>query len=410
MSVTAELGRSELLALNRRLTKKAAQLEAVNVELEQIGELYSTVMENMVEGLYVVDPAGRMLLMNSAASTLLGWSREELLGRSLHDIVHGRHASGSPRSTDECELVSAYRDGGTVHCAWDTFVCKDGSLIPVAYSASPLASGGRMRGAVIVFRDITAELDTRRRAESELHTLVWVGRVREALDGDRMRLYSQPIVPLRGGARSEELLLRMLTLEGELVSPDAFLPTAERHGLIGEIDGWVVGKAIRLAAAGRRVEINLSAASVGDRQLLALIEHELRGGEADPANLVFEITETALMRDVDAGEAFTRALTEMGCKLALDDFGTGFGSFTYLKRFPISYLKIDIEFVRHLASNPANQHLVKAIVNLAEGFGHETIAEGVEDEETLALLRDYGVDYAQGFHLGPPAPSDGAPA
>jgi EAL domain-containing protein (putative c-di-GMP-specific phosphodiesterase class I) len=238
---------------------------------------------------------------------------------------------------------------------------------------------------------------------------LWLRRVREALDGDRMRLYSQPIIPLRGGARSEELLLRMLTLEGELVSPDAFLPIAERHGLIGEIDGWVVGKAIRLAAAGRRVEINLSAASVGDRQLLALIERELRAGEADPANLVFEITETALMRDVDAGEAFTRALTEMGCKLALDDFGTGFGSFTYLKRFPISYLKIDIEFVRQLASNPANRHLVKAIVNLAEGFGHETIAEGVEDEETLALLREYGVDYAQGFHLGPPAPSDCAP-
>ena len=93
-----------------------------------------------------------------------------------------------------------------------------------------------------------------------------------------------------------------------------------------------------------------------------------------------------------------------GCEIALDDFGTGFGSFTYLKRLPIQYLKIDIDFVRDLVANPANQHVVKAIVNLARGFGQETIAEGVEDAQTLDLLRDYGVDFAQGFYIGRPAP------
>jgi EAL domain-containing protein (putative c-di-GMP-specific phosphodiesterase class I) len=119
---------------------------------------------------------------------------------------------------------------------------------------------------------------------------------------------------------------------------------------------------------------------------------------------VFEITETALMTDIQVGEAFARGLVDLGCSLALDDFGTGFGSFTYLKHLPLKYLKIDVEFVRQLASSSPDQHLVKAIVSLAEGFGHETIAEGVEDEETLELLREYGVDYAQGFHLGRPAP------
>ena len=158
----------------------------------------------------------------------------------------------------------------------------------------------------------------------------------------------------------------------------------------------------------QRVEANLSARSVGNFALLPLIERELRDSGADPANLVFEITETALMGDIEKGEAFAHGLADIGCGLALDDFGTGFGSFTYLKALPIGYLKIDIEFVRDLDSSPANQHLVKAIVNLARSFGHRTIAEGVEDERTLELLREYGVDFAQGYFLGRPAPIDPA--
>ncbi|MHB8491405.1 MAG: EAL domain-containing protein, partial [Solirubrobacteraceae bacterium] len=119
------------------------------------------------------------------------------------------------------------------------------------------------------------------------------------------------------------------------------------------------------------------------------------------------ITETALMLDIDAGAAFARGLAQLGCRFALDDFGTGFGSFTYLKAMPISFLKIDVDFVRDLRTNPANQHLVRAIVGLARGFGYETIAEGVEDADTYALLGEFGVDYAQGFHLGRPSPATG---
>jgi EAL domain-containing protein (putative c-di-GMP-specific phosphodiesterase class I) len=123
-----------------------------------------------------------------------------------------------------------------------------------------------------------------------------------------------------------------------------------------------------------------------------------------PSNLVFEITETAAMADIHAGEVSARGLERLGCSLALDDFGTGFGSFTYLKRLPLKYLKIDVEFVRNLDSNRANQHLVKATVGLARDFGYQTIAEGVEDHETLMLLKSYGVDFAQGFYLGHPSP------
>jgi EAL domain-containing protein (putative c-di-GMP-specific phosphodiesterase class I) len=112
------------------------------------------------------------------------------------------------------------------------------------------------------------------------------------------------------------------------------------------------------------------------------------------------------MRDIDAGEAFAKGLTDLGCGLALDDFGTGFGSFTYLKRLPIGYLKIDIEFVRDLLTNPANQHVVRAIVSLAKAFNLQSVAEGIEDQATWDFLRQEGVDFGQGFHLGYPVPID----
>ena len=112
------------------------------------------------------------------------------------------------------------------------------------------------------------------------------------------------------------------------------------------------------------------------------------------------------MQDIDVGQVFAQGLSNLGCRLALDDFGTGFGSFTYLKRLPVDYLKIDVEFTRDLESSAANRHVIRAIVSLAQAFGLRTIAEGVEDEATLALLREDGVDFAQGFHLGRPAPID----
>jgi len=151
-------------------------------------------------------------------------------------------------------------------------------------------------------------------------------------------------------------------------------------------------------------QINVSAESVVTSDLSAFIEREIVETRCDPANLVFEITETALMRDIEKGRAFAEGVGRLGCSVALDDFGTGFGTFTHLKKLKVMYLKIDIEFVRGLVNSPENQHVVKAIVNLAHGFGCLTVAEGVEDGDVLAMLKDFDVDYAQGFHLGRPAP------
>jgi PAS domain S-box-containing protein len=373
-------------------------------ERRQSEDFRSVVMDNMAEGLYSMDGEGRITFMNAAASEMLGWTDHELRGRTAHEAFHFQRPDGSSFPEEECEISHVRTGGKSIAVSNDAFTRQDGTILPVAYSAAPLAGPSEVHGAVVVFRDVTEEQAERLRMQRELDSLTWVGRIRDALDEGRLVLYSQPIEPLRDGEPSEELLIRMIGRDNEVIPPGSFLPAAEKFGLIMEIDHWVMTQAIRLAASGRRVEANLSAESIGNVELLSAIEEQLRQTGADPANIVFEITETALMRDIEAGQAFAEGLVQLGCGIALDDFGTGFGSFTYLKKLPVKYLKIDIEFVRHLVTNPANQHLVHAIVSLAQGFGHQTIAEGVEDEETLTLLRDYGVDFAQGFYIGRPAP------
>ena len=373
-------------------------------ERKEIEEFRAAVMDNMAEGLITVDGDGCVKYMNHAAAKLLGWTEDELRGKPMHAAIHFQRADGTLCPDEDCPIVKVRSEGLNVRVADETFTRKDGTTFPVAYSSAPVHVGGGPRGAVVVFRDVTDELGDTAQAMLELTKLSWVGRIRDALDDGRFVLYSQPIIPLGDGDPSEELLLRMVGPSGNVILPGSFLPVAEKYGLIGEIDRWVVTEAVGLAATGRRVEVNLSAASVNTLDMLPFIERKLYETGADPANIWFEITETALMHDIDAGASFIRRLVNLGCRFALDDFGTGFGSLMYLKRLPVDYLKIDIEFVKDLTTNPANLHLVKAVVALAHGFGAQTIAEGVEDEETLALLRIEQVDFAQGFHIGRPTP------
>ena len=138
------------------------------------------------------------------------------------------------------------------------------------------------------------------------------------------------------------------------------------------------------------------------------VEEQLRDAGADPHNVVFEITETAAARDIAQATRLAEQLSELGCGFALDDFGTGYGSFTYLKHLPVDYLKIDIEFVRHLKPDSPDLQVVSAIIDVARKFGIQTVAEGVENEEALELLRELGADFAQGYHLGRPARSTDA--
>jgi PAS domain S-box-containing protein len=374
-------------------------------EQKEAEEFRAVVMDNMAEGLYALDADGLVTYMNPAASSMLGWTEDELRGKPMHATVHFQRVDGSKIPVDEFPLLRVRTQGRSVRILDDAYTRKDGSIFPVAYSSAPVRSGRTLQGVVVVFRDITDEKKEQAAAQRELDALTWLGRIRDAIDDNRLVLYSQPIVPLADSRPGEELLLRMIGRDNEIIQPLSFLPVAEKYGLIREIDRWVITQATRRAATGGRVvEANLSATSIGTSDLLPFIEQQIRKAHADPADLVFEITETALMQDITAGEAFARGLTELGCGLALDDFGTGFGSFTYLKKLPITHLKIDIEFIRDLATNPANLHVVKAIVSLARAFGLKTIAEGIEDEQALTLLRAEGVDFAQGFHLGRPEP------
>jgi diguanylate cyclase (GGDEF)-like protein/PAS domain S-box-containing protein len=234
--------------------------------------------------------------------------------------------------------------------------------------------------------------------------LTWVERIRSALDEDRLVVYSQPIVDLRSGeVAREELLVRMVDPHGDKIPPASFLPAAERFGLIHEIDLMVLTKAIELVRGGTSVAVNVSVRTLTDPRYLIALEQTLSEG-SDPSCFNFEITETAAVANMSDAQEFARRIRELGCSLSLDDFGTGFSSFTYLKHIPAQYLKIDIEFIRELEKNPADQQLVQAIVSIARGLGQKTVAEGVEDEETLATVRKLGVDYAQGFHLGRPGP------
>ncbi len=248
------------------------------------------------------------------------------------------------------------------------------------------------------------------------HALTWVERLREALENDGFVLYEQPILDLAAGrVDRSELLIRLLDSDGEIVLPGAFLGAAERYGLIKAIDRWVIGRAIRLLAdrhaSGHErsgLDVNLSGESITDPTVMDFIAAEVRNAPIDPTCLIFEVTETAAIANVERARSLARGLADLGCQFALDDFGSGFGSFYYLKHLPFDVVKIDGDFIKDLPSARTDQLTVQAIVQIAKGLGKTTTAEFVGDEATVAMLREFGVDYAQGFHVGRPEPVQAA--
>ena len=391
------------LAIMSDITASKAQA----VELRATEHFLAALTDSMAEGMFALNTDGRVTYMNQGAEKLLGWRKEELATRSIHDTIHYQHEDGSPYLEADCPLIGVLTTGTTVHVEDDAFTCRDGVLLPVAYSAAPITIDDHVQGVVVVFGDVSARRAEKQRQKRELETLNWIGRIRDAIDEQRLVLYAQPIIDIPSReVVMHELLLRMVDRHGTIIAPGRFLPAAEQFGLIEEIDRWVLAQAVKLAARGLKVSFNISGKSLGSRELISALVHALRDTGADPALLVCEVTETALANDETVAEAFVHELSELGCEIALDDFGMGYGGFAYLKRLPLAVLKIDIEFVRDLVENPQNQHVVKAIVTLAEGFGRHTIAEGVENQATLGLLEEYGVDYAQGNEIGQPAPVD----
>ncbi|TCO82346.1 diguanylate cyclase/phosphodiesterase [Plasticicumulans lactativorans] len=248
------------------------------------------------------------------------------------------------------------------------------------------------------------------RSREQLQNRVyWKDRVAQALAEDRFVLYFQPIMHIADGTIAHyEVLLRLLEDDGTVFAAGQFIDAAERTGMIHAVDRVVLSKAIHfLADINRRgidvsFSLNLSGHSLNDADLLAHLQRELEASGVDTSRLIFEITETAAVGDFAQATSMILFIKSLGCRFALDDFGIGFSSFSYLKHFPVDYLKIDGSFIRQLAGSPDDQIIVKALNQIAAGFGKHTVAEYVESADTLALLREFGIDYAQGYYVSEP--------
>ena len=239
----------------------------------------------------------------------------------------------------------------------------------------------------------------------------WSKRIRAGLDQGLLVPYRQPIMNLHDHSISRyELLVRLLDDHGEPTLPRAFLPTAERTGAIRDIDRRMISYAIDLVSAAQvarepvTYEVNISARSLGDPDLLPMISRSVVESGIDPSALVFEITETAAIANMEQVRRFASTLRDLGCSFALDDFGAGFASFYYLKHVPLDWLKIDGDFVRDLPRNSTDQLVVRHIAEMAHSLRLRTIAEFVEDATTLGMLTEYGVDCGQGHYVGQPEP------
>jgi diguanylate cyclase (GGDEF)-like protein/PAS domain S-box-containing protein len=239
----------------------------------------------------------------------------------------------------------------------------------------------------------------------------WLQRLQQAIEQDHFVLHAQPIVPVcSSGVPRFELLLRMPDDRGDLILPGTFLYYAERFDLIQPIDQWVMTQAVKMLhtyhAQGIDISlaINVSGKTLNDGAIGEHLRGLLENHEIPDGRLVLELTETAAIANIERARELARYLRELGCQLALDDFGAGFATFYYLKYLEFDYVKIDGEFIKRLPATYADQLVVRAVVDICRGLGTDTIAEFVQDDDTLALLKELGVGYAQGYHTGRPGP------
>jgi len=238
------------------------------------------------------------------------------------------------------------------------------------------------------------------------HSVKWAPRIRAALKQENFLLEFQPIHSLESDSVTHyECLIRMRGGDGTLYYPDDFIPVAEAMGLIHQIDLWVVNRSFDLMsmmAPDISISINLSGNIFLDQNLFPLVEKKLAQTGIEPHRIVFEITETSAISNFEQTKEMVERLRSLGCRFALDDFGAGFNSYSYLKHFPVDILKIDGGFITNLINDSVDQLLVKSMIDIAHSLGKKTVAEFVENQSTMDLLRSYGVDFVQGYLIGKP--------
>ena len=285
---------------------------------------------------------------------------------------------------------------GVVMLDWSTASAED-ALVSADIALYDAKQRGRNR--VAVFSPVTRE--------DVLEGLTWSQRLRDALQSDDFELHAQPIVDLSTGETvMRELLIRMRSETGQIIPPARFLEPAARFGYMPEIDRWVIGKAAQLAALepGRPLAVNLAAQTIIEPDLVDDVTAQLALAGARPQDIIFELSEAAVIANLDQAREACEQLRALGCRIALDDFGSGFSGFPYLKALTVDLLKIDGQFIRDLANNRIDRLVVRAILDVAEGMGLPTVAEFVVDEAVAVQCRALGATYGQGFHLGRPEP------
>lgn len=575
-----------VLDLYARQAADFIERKRVDEAVRQSEARFRLLLESAGEGIYGLDTEGRCIFVNDAALEMLGYAREELLGLPTHMRIHHSHEDGSPYAEGDCLIYEAFRSGvarrGMIEPLWR----KDGSMMIAEYSAYPLREEEVVKGAVLVFRDVTesqalanqltwqathdaltglvnrqeferrlahavesarrdggvhalcyldldqfkvvndtcghaagdellrqisALIEGRMRQRDTLARLggdefgillehcptdramllalglrdavrafrfnwkgrsftvgvsigvapltanvesaatamsaadaacylakeqgrnrahlyqtddanlaehrsqmLWVSRLTQALDDDRFRLYYQSIVPLNAGTSARphhEVLLRLQETDGRLVEPTVFIPAAERYNLMPAIDRWVLREVIRGSAAAQRsatprprFAVNLSGRSLLDERLPEYLEDLLTTCEVPGDMLCLEITEAAAVENLARARQRIAEFKRLGCSVALDHFGSGMSSFTDLRTLSVDFLKIDGAFIRSLAEDRLNRAVAEAINRVAHVMTIQTVAECTETAAAVTVLKELGIDHAQGYVLGMPQP------
>lgn len=345
----------------------------------------------------VKDLEGRFLMSNVETGRVFGLEPDEMVGRHCAEVC-------SPAIAEQFRRADLHAATEMEPVYDETVLDRDGE--PRDYVTVTFALPDD-QGRPVETCTIATDVTERKQSEAERRARIeWKARIATAITEDRLLVYAQPVVELSGDGSGGywELLVRERARDGEILAPAAFLPELERYGLIQVVDAWMVARALELTAYSP-VAVNISAVTLDDADACAEILALLKHAGAGASRLTFEITETAEPGHLDHAVAFANELAAVGSGLALDDFGVGFGSFTYLRNLPLRQLKIDSSFGRTLASSPDDERVVRSIIGIAREFDLPVVAEGIEDGAGLELVRGLGVDYAQGYHLGRPAPA-----
>ena len=336
------------------------------------------------------------------------------LGLFLHDCDEKKAVETADKILQTLAKDSIEHNGHLIDIAASIGIALVPDVVTDAASALSTAEvaarSAKDRGGnrAVVFRDIDASVMQRR---SDLNQ---VGYLQSALIEDRFVLYAQTIQSLEDSESSSryEILVRMIDEEGQVILPEQFMSAAERYHMMPTLDRWVINKALeQLGGSENTLEINLASFSINvsgqslvDDDFVDHIAKRIVESGVSPEALCFEITETAIVRNLDQAQRFIRKLGNVGCRMALDDFGTGHCSFAYLKDLPVQYIKIDGVFIRDILENPLSEAIVNAVTNIAKVMHASTVAEHVENDQILKQMHEYDIDFVQGFAIDRPRP------